>query len=50
MPFPELLILVVFCAAASVTHSISGFGFGVVLAGVLAWALVLTAPYFVRFA
>ncbi|MFC1806731.1 sulfite exporter TauE/SafE family protein [Planctomycetota bacterium] len=35
MPVPEWVILVVFCAAASVTQSVSGFGFGVVLVAVL---------------
>ena len=35
MPVPELAILALFCAAASVTQSVSGFGFGVVLVAVL---------------
>lgn len=35
MPVPEIVILIVFCAVASVTQSVSGFGFGVLLVAVL---------------
>ena len=35
MPLNELVILGIFCTAAATTQSISGFGFGVVLVGVL---------------
>jgi len=35
MTVPEIAVLIVFCSLASVTQSVSGFGFGVVLVAVL---------------